>query len=156
MKDFEKKFFKIVGKLPKMNCKGHCWDSCGPVPIRTLEEKIIRKFLKRKHLPFKEGMGNTLVCPYLSQDRKCSIYQARPLVCRIWGMAKRLPCNYGCKPDRYMEDREVMSLLFELEDAKLPYLTDEELEKVFTFGKQRNLHNRLIPLLQNATKRGEP
>lgn len=57
-----------------------------------------------------EGM-----CPFLSKDRRCSIYSVRPSVCRLWGSDPSLPCEHGCTADRPpLSDDQVIRLIREI------------------------------------------
>ena len=38
-----------------------------------------------------------LVCPYLTDKGRCSIYDLRPLICRMFGTVEGMPCPHGCK-----------------------------------------------------------
>ena len=51
-----------------------------------------------------------LTCSKLQAGR-CAIYSIRPLICRLWGATKRLPCPWGCKPGRYLTEKESRALL---------------------------------------------
>lgn len=35
-------------------------------------------------------------CPALVADR-CSVYEDRPLICRLWGAVESMPCPHGCE-----------------------------------------------------------
>lgn len=37
-------------------------------------------------------------CPMLI-DGKCSVYDSRPTICRLWGATERMRCRWGCVPD---------------------------------------------------------
>ena len=39
---------------------------------------------------------NNYKCPYL-QNNRCIIYPVRPIVCRLQGVIKQLPCKYNNK-----------------------------------------------------------
>ena len=45
------------------------------------------------------------------QEGRCTIYDDRPLVCRLWGAAENLICPFGCKPDRYLTEAEAVDLM---------------------------------------------
>ena len=46
--------------------------------------------------------------------RRCAVYALRPLICRLWGVMRSLPCMYGCYPEggRFLSDEEAFRLLF--------------------------------------------
>ncbi len=41
----------------------------------------------------------TYRCPALTADDRCSVYEDRPTVCRLWGAQQAMPCPHGCQPD---------------------------------------------------------
>lgn len=51
-------------------------------------------------------------CTMLKHGR-CSVYSARPVICRLWGVVPSMPCPWGCKPERMLTDREGLSLMME-------------------------------------------
>ena len=38
-------------------------------------------------------------CSMLSADRRCEVYEIRPMICRLWGMVEQMPCPFGCRPE---------------------------------------------------------
>ena len=36
-------------------------------------------------------------CPKL-KDGCCTVYDRRPLICRLWGIDEAMPCEHGCVP----------------------------------------------------------
>ena len=58
--------------------------------------------------------GADLVCPYLERETGlCEVYAARPLICRLWGVAATLRCPQGCEPERWLSAAEVEALIDE-------------------------------------------
>lgn len=57
---------------------------------------------------------DTLTCNFLHND-KCSIYEDRPLICRLWGAVKQMRCPHGCKPFQYLTDGKSGKLIRQLE-----------------------------------------
>jgi Fe-S-cluster containining protein len=51
-------------------------------------------------------------CPYL-EDGRCSVYDVRPLVCRLWGLvdAPGLRCEHGCMPERWLTRDDALRLV---------------------------------------------
>lgn len=89
----------LYAQLPTIECRGHCWDSCGPIPLTSTERVNIRRTAQvdippHTTMPSKRGM-----CPALSMMNTCKVYAVRPLICRLWGLVDNLPCNFGCMPD---------------------------------------------------------
>jgi len=50
---------------------------------------------------------NNYKCPYL-QKNKCIIYPVRPIVCRLQGVIKQLPCKYNKK--NILSERELLEI----------------------------------------------
>jgi len=42
---------------------------------------------------------DTFWCEALTSDKRCAIYELRPIVCRLWGAAEGLECPFGCVPE---------------------------------------------------------
>ena len=58
--------------------------------------------------------GADLVCPYLERETGlCEVYVARPLICRLWGVAATLRCPQDCEPERWLSAAEVEALIDE-------------------------------------------
>lgn len=103
----------IWNRVPEMkDCQGRCHTSCGPVPVSGAERKVIED--QGKDIGIKDGMLGPMTCSLLSPDGSCSIYSVRPLMCRIWGASKFLPCPYGCVPERYITEVEAWEMLNEI------------------------------------------
>ena len=104
----------LYRRVMSLECKGLCWESCGPVDASNIERERIAAYTKTHRIPFVDlsrerslrvllealnGKANVeeLFCPYLV-DHRCSIHSVRPMVCRLWGSIERLPCPHGCEP----------------------------------------------------------
>ena len=107
---------ELYAKVPSINCKGLCHTSCGIIDCSTREHELIHRnggvriptmmeFVKR------DRQGEVIVCPALSQDGKCTVYDVRPMICRLWGTTEGMPCPYGCEPERVLTDAEGFELL---------------------------------------------
>lgn len=102
------KLQKIYDELPDIDCKGHCHTSCGPIAYGPSEERNIEDEHGQKGLPSPEF---ELTCNQLDSDKRCSIYNERPLLCRLYGLTKKLRCDYGCKPDEWLSERKARKLM---------------------------------------------
>lgn len=84
----------LYSQIPKFKCIEGCTDCCGPIPANLEEIKRIGK---------KPGVTHDvpgLLCEF-AKDGPCSIYENRPLVCRIFGTVPSEPllkCPHGCQP----------------------------------------------------------
>ncbi len=127
---------KIYGTLPRIECKGLCGERfCNVIGLGKVEEFLVRTYLAkqgREFIPFhtheekrvKLALADAIFldfpqsfedpklrCPYLTGEAKCSIYEARPLICRLWGMTPTMTCPYGCKPEVTLTDELAKGLL---------------------------------------------
>lgn len=49
-------------------------------------------------------------CPLLV-DGRCSVYNARPMICRLFGAVEGMICKHGCKPADLLTDDEGFDLV---------------------------------------------
>jgi len=90
-------------------CGGPILNCCTIVSATELERERIEAAVGREALKIKD----VNICPLL-KDGKCSVYELRPTVCRMWGSyAWQPPCLYGCKADRTLTREQAMALLEE-------------------------------------------
>lgn len=91
----------IYTELPAIACKGLCHDCCGPIGMTEVE---------RQRMQVATGSNPTvdadLRCSVLDADSRCGAYDARPLICRLWGIEESMPCPFGCVPERWLTQAE--------------------------------------------------
>lgn len=112
------KLDKIYKKLPKLNCKGKCVASCSLIKIGDLERKRIEKVVGKDHFIKDSDMldfvqnnpPDTWICALLKEG-KCTVYNIRPLICRLFGLVEKMRCPFGCVPDRWLSDNEARKFL---------------------------------------------
>lgn len=114
---------EIYDRIPVSNleCRGLCHHSCSAIGYSAAERRVIA--YKHGNPPLPQGawkggkieIESDLRCSYLGDDKRCEIYEDRPMICRIYGMAKTLPCPHGCRPTEWMDDAELPLLLAALE-----------------------------------------
>src|SRR4051812_33693448 len=85
----------LYAQVPAIGCKGLCTDACGPVSGGAREQVRMRRAGVTLP-PAHEGLRLVLAdpgyrCPALV-DGRCSTYEARPMICRVWGASEDLPC----------------------------------------------------------------
>lgn len=102
-------------KIPDVGCKGLCADYCGPIgasrlEVRMLERRgvrlpdvrvVVERWVNVLDGGDPEGRPDDevqLACPALV-DGRCSVYDIRPTVCRLWGATDPMPCPHGCEPN---------------------------------------------------------
>lgn len=95
---------KLYAQLPVMECKGLCQECCGPIAMSLREQDRIGGA---------KAPGG--VCEHLHNGR-CSVYEKRPMICRLWGMTEVMPCPYGCEPVGGRLSREDAALLIRAAD----------------------------------------
>jgi uncharacterized protein len=103
---------ELWAQVPEVHCKGLCADYCGPIDASVVERRLLReRGVRLRALPLIEvGTGRARPCPALV-DGRCTVYDIRPLICRIWGAVRRLQCEHGCEPDRWLSDLESRALI---------------------------------------------
>lgn len=95
---------EIYEDLPKVNCKGLCASSCGPIDMSTEERRRIAEAgviipLYSSEAARAWDAGQPVYCPALDLDtRQCTVYALRPLICRAWGAGRgEMACPHGCE-----------------------------------------------------------
>ncbi len=121
---------EIYDSLPTIECKGKCWQACGPIPLTTLELKLLNRArltpihaddileVSRNRSVLTAGIDihGEIRCPALAGNR-CSAHPGRPMICRLYGMVQneKMICPHGCEPTRWLSDRESFELVKEVE-----------------------------------------
>lgn len=77
--------------IPPMRCDDGCGACCGPVICSEKDYAAVKREAARNGVkPIMQGV----MCPYY-QGGKCAVYNARPLVCRLFGHSDKLVCKHG-------------------------------------------------------------
>ena len=87
------KIYFLREQIPSFDCVPGCHDCCGPVT--TSAEEMAR--LPRKTAAEQEAALAELNCVHLGAQG-CTVYDERPLICRLFGTTPRLPCPNGRGP----------------------------------------------------------
>jgi Fe-S-cluster containining protein len=104
----------VYARIPDVQCKGLCADSCGPIAMSCDEDRRLQEL--GVFIPsMVEGVeaidrGEDYWCPAL-RDRRCTVYEDRPTICRLWGATTTMPCPHGCTPGNPMTQEESFELL---------------------------------------------
>ena len=116
-----RKLQAIYDQVPTIECTGACTDECTLIPMTPLEAELVQKASIRP-LKFEtctvdghvvmvpDPLGGRLKCPLLVMGR-CSVYQARPFICRAYGVAKGLECREGCKTENPLTKEQAVKML---------------------------------------------
>lgn len=114
----DEKLEKIYKQLPKINCKQKCEASCGIIPVGKLEVNRVTQLLGYNPFPTPQeiisDLQNKKSCEFncsLLKEGKCSIYRLRPLICRLFGLTKKMQCPHGCVPETWLDDKIAKELL---------------------------------------------
>ena len=100
---------KIYARIPETNCKGLCQESCSMIGFTRLEEQVMTQASGQK--PF---LTNDAVCGYLV-DSRCSVYESRPAICRLFGSTEKLKCEHNCNSDRVLTEPQSHAILGEID-----------------------------------------
>lgn len=88
----------LLKDVPTFTCKEGCSDCCGVVPMTRLEWKRIQERTGIKTQFTSKGR-----CALL-KNGKCSVYDIRPAICRIFGTSEYsiLTCPHGCRSQQLL------------------------------------------------------
>jgi Fe-S-cluster containining protein len=95
----------LYAAVPSFACKPGCADCCGPVPVAKAEWQKIK-------LAKKQVGVDCLSCDYLV-DSKCSVYNDRPFLCRLFGATadSKMSCKHGCGPEKPLSLKQTEILM---------------------------------------------
>ncbi|MGX1019183.1 Fe-S-cluster containining protein [Pseudomonas sp. Y3 TE3536] len=84
--------------IPSFECEPGCHDCCGPVTTST--EEMAR--LPRKTEAEQAAALEHLDCVHLG-PKGCTVYEERPMICRLFGTTPRMACPRGRGPEQMIE-----------------------------------------------------
>lgn len=100
-------------KLPTIECRGLCHDTCTSIRMTTPEHALTER--AGVAIPDRTHRDGTAVCEALTMFGQCFVYDNRPTICRLWGLVEALPCSYGCRPEGgLLSDAEGFGVLAEV------------------------------------------
>ena len=94
----EESLSDIYDKIPCSVCEADCFRCCTNMVQFTEEELNLMRGYKF------DGKCSHLV------NGKCSVYENRPFVCRIYGTSELLRCD-GCTPSEYLTEEQTLKLI---------------------------------------------
>lgn len=101
----------------------NCGECCGPIPATTDEWRLILRAVKhmtgaeRERLKAQKRLR--LACPLRDiENKRCAVYEARPLICRMQGTHEGLPCPHN--PAAATISREEGQKLLSFEHGEVP------------------------------------
>jgi len=104
----------VYERVPSLACRGLCVESCGPIAMSNAEDARLRELgvtiPSMVATAAAMANGEEYFCPALV-DGRCSVYEDRPTICRLWGATESMPCPHGCRPDVPLTQEESHELL---------------------------------------------
>jgi Fe-S-cluster containining protein len=118
---------KLYAKVPHIDCRGKCASFCGPIRCSTRERNRMERAGGQPLgtqpatavLPTGERQSVRL-CSMLTGAGTCSVYDQRPMICRLWGVVENMRCPHGCQPDRYLTVQQGKDLLAQANETGGP------------------------------------
>lgn len=101
----DKQLKKIYDKIPGIECKGLCQNSCGPIIIFPAEAENIRSHgCSVPEETVVHPVNGEMTCAALDSAGRCTIHHVRPAICRLFGVVNdpKMICPYGCKPKKML------------------------------------------------------
>jgi Fe-S-cluster containining protein len=113
----------VYARLPTIECRRRCAIACGPILATDLEARRLQATTHVKPRTvlrvLADGPPSTAHererCIYLHNERDCSAYAVRPLICRVFGLVRQLSCPHGCIPSSWLTDLEFVAIAREVE-----------------------------------------
>lgn len=96
--NLSEKYKKLYAKIPSSKCRKGCFRCCTNMVQYTPEEE--------------KAMGGYAfdgICSHL-KDGKCTVYEVRPFVCRLYGVSTMLQCE-ECSPEKLLNETETNELV---------------------------------------------
>ncbi|HVT11732.1 MAG TPA: YkgJ family cysteine cluster protein [Fimbriimonadaceae bacterium] len=87
-----------------LNVARHVRERCTEEERARLLERIDAYVESIAALPVESRMRHVLACPFLGEDQRCTIYEARPLACRMHHSLSREACEDAASPVPVIED----------------------------------------------------
>lgn len=97
---------ELYATLPRIVCQRKCQEACGPIGTFGVERQRLEAAAKREL-----SVTDDLTCNMLTEFGTCRAYQARPAICRLWGLTKEMKCYEGCIPERWLSDVEARQFM---------------------------------------------
>lgn len=90
---------ELYGRMPRTECREGCFRCC--------VNSIMMSDDEREAIGGYEWKGR---CPKLGEDGRCTVYDRRPLVCRLYGASELLRCE-ECGCDQPISEEETLDIL---------------------------------------------
>lgn len=100
----------VYAAVPSVDCTGRCAANCTAI-WGTARERGNARRAGVDVLDPARPVGT--FCPALTTEGRCGVWRSRPTICRLYGVAEGLECQYGCQPETMLTKREAFHLLNE-------------------------------------------
>jgi hypothetical protein len=117
---------ELYAQLPGLQCKGLCHDSCTVTDGSELErQRVIERgtsigpAIGPRTLKAMIAAGNRPRCPALGPLNNCTVYDVRPLLCRVYGLTEGSRCQHGCVPDWVISDGAMLRAFRAVEELSV-------------------------------------
>ena len=106
---------RLYKQIPEFECIEGCIDCCGPVPLSIYEAR--RLGIDMPITP----INKQCKCLFIS-DKGCSVYNKRPLVCRLFGAGLKttMMCPHGKKPKTMLSRDQERKIFQEYKKFEFP------------------------------------
>lgn len=142
------KFTALYAKVPTVRCKGLCQENCSVVTCSTWELNRLKEVGTMQ-----EELDDPLRCPFLDTEGKCSGYEARPLICRMYGAGEGLECPHGCTVEgEILSKKDGFALISEAREIggrSVPVNRVEDLDSFLAYAKTE-LASKDLPKLSTV------
>ena len=112
-------------------CKKDCFACCWPIVFLKQEKILMDLELESKWLKEPPQWKVKKYCEYLDNNWKCSVYNNRPLVCRMFWNIEKLKCQFR-KQTKFIK-----------EDNKMQWYSKRCMEEWVTNKCFENLYNEM-------------
>lgn len=85
---------RLREQIPPFECVPSCHDCCGPVTTSSEEMSRLPVKTDAEH---KEALDD-FRCVHLG-PKGCTVYEERPLICRLFGTTPHMPCPNSRRPE---------------------------------------------------------
>jgi Fe-S-cluster containining protein len=69
-----------------IKCNDWCFECCGVIIFSKEEDRLMKKELLKQGLKTPPNWKWNKYCEYLTTEWKCSVYNQRPVICRMFGI----------------------------------------------------------------------
>lgn len=115
----------LYARIPKIKCRQKCQSFCGAIvqlgAYTEAERPEVERALRDAEI-VPAAAGSKVACAALDREGRCAIYESRPAICRMWGVAEGMLCPHGCEPERILTRAEANEILKGLEAIAGPGL----------------------------------